>query len=81
MLKILLRTNSHQNDDFSTLKIQCLKMRYLLSFFQATLPDTQIRIHTKSVFSYFSTKTYVMGTQKNCHIETGLLSTQNTCLT
>ena len=30
-------------------------------------------------FSYFSTKTYVMGTQKNCLIETVLLSTQNIC--
>ena len=31
-------------------------------------------------FSYFSTKTYVVGTQKNHLAETVLLSTQNTCL-
>ena len=31
-------------------------------------------------FSYFSTKTYVVGTQKNSLNETVLLSTQNTCL-
>ena len=30
-------------------------------------------------FSYFSTKTCVMGTQKNRLNETVLLSTQNTC--
>ena len=32
----------------------------------------------KNYFSYFSTKTYVVGTQKNCLNETVLLSTQNT---
>ena len=31
-------------------------------------------------FSYFSTKTYVVGTQKNHLNETVLLSTQNICL-
>ena len=30
--------------------------------------------------SYFSTKTYVVGTQKNRLTETVLLSTQNICL-
>ena len=30
-------------------------------------------------FSYFSAKTYVVGTQKNRLIETVLLSTQNIC--
>ena len=35
---------------------------------------------TKNYFSYFSMKTYVVGTQKNRLIETVLLSTQNTCL-
>ena len=32
-------------------------------------------------FSYFSTKTYAMGTQKNHLIEMVLLNTQYTCLT
>ena len=32
------------------------------------------------MFSYFSTKTYVMGTQKNRLIELVLLRTQNKCL-
>ena len=31
-------------------------------------------------FSYFSTKTYIVGTQKNRLNETVLLNTQNTCL-
>ena len=34
----------------------------------------------KMFFSYFSTKTYVLGTQKNRHIELVLLRTQNKCL-
>ena len=33
----------------------------------------------KNYFSYLSTKTYVVGTQKNCLVETVLLSTQNKC--
>ena len=32
---------------------------------------------TEKYFSFFSTKTYVVGTQKNCLNETVLLSTQN----
>ena len=39
----------------------------------------QIRVRTGKLFSHFSTKTYVVGTQKNRLIETVLLSTQNTC--
>ena len=38
-------------------------------------------MRTQNFFSYFSTKTYVVGTQKNRLNETVLLSTQNTCLT
>ena len=33
----------------------------------------------KKYFSYFSTKTYIVGAQKNCLNETVLLSAQNTC--
>ena len=35
--------------------------------------------YKKNNFSYFSTKTYVVGTQKNRLNETVLLSTQNIC--
>ena len=42
------------------------------------LSDLQCAI--ENYFSHFSTKTYVVGTQKNCLIETILLSTPNTCL-
>ena len=35
---------------------------------------------TENYFSYFSTKTHVVGTQKNRLNETVLLSTQNICL-
>ena len=41
-------------------------------------PDKSV--YWKIYFSYFSTKTYVVGTQKNRLNETVLLSTQNTCL-
>ena len=34
----------------------------------------------ENYFLFFSSKTYVVGTQKNCLNETVLLSTQNTCL-
>ena len=36
--------------------------------------------YLKIIFSYFMTKTYVVGTQKNRLNETFLLSTQNTCV-
>ena len=36
-------------------------------------------INEKICFSYFSTKTYVVGTQKNRLNETVLLNTQNIC--
>ena len=35
---------------------------------------------TENYFSYFSTKTYVVGAQKNRLDEKVLLGTQNTCL-
>ena len=38
----------------------------------------QISVSTWKIFSYFSTKTYVVGTEKNCCKEMVLLSTQNT---
>ena len=44
------------------------------------LTGPQIRERNEKYFSYFSTKTYVVGTQKNRLNETVLLSTQNTCL-
>ena len=43
---------------------------------KGTVSGLQIRMH-KWFFSYFSTKTYVVGTQKNHLNETVLLSTQN----
>ena len=43
------------------------------------LPDLQLRVRTPKIFSYFSTETYVVGTQKNRLNETVLLSTQNIC--
>ena len=36
----------------------------------------KLRVHTSIFFSYFSTETYVVCTQKNCLDETVLLSTQ-----
>ena len=42
--------------------------------------DLQIRVCIGIYFLYFSSKTYVVGTQKNRLNETVLLSTQNICL-
>ena len=41
-------------------------------------PDKSV--YQKNYFSYFLTKTYVVGTQKNRLNETVFMSTQNTCL-
>ena len=43
-------------------------------------PADHWSVVTENYFSCFSTKTYVVGTQKNRLDETVLLSTQNTCL-
>ena len=43
-------------------------------------PGLHINCVMKNYFCYFSNKTYVVGTQKNCLSETVLLSTQNICL-
>ena len=58
----------------------CLHTKdYALAWYVVT--DFQIRVRTGKLFFYFSTKTYVVGIQKNASmIETVLLSTQNTCL-
>ena len=40
----------------------------------------QLRVRTKKLFYYFSTKTYVVDTQKNRLNETVILSAQNICL-
>ena len=39
----------------------------------------KLRVRNKNLFFYFSTKTYVVGTQKKRLNETVLLSTQNIC--
>ena len=48
--------------------------------FVCQITGPQLRVRTGKIIYYFSTKTYVLGTQKNRLIETVLLSTQNTCL-
>ena len=51
-----------------------------LTFDIINKPGLQIRLRNLNYFSYFSTKTYDVGTQKNRLNETVLLSTQNICL-
>ena len=51
--------------------------RFYCSFKESKPPDKSV--FCKTIF-YFSSKAYVVGTQKNCLNETVLLSTQNTCL-
>ena len=57
----------------------CLSSSYI-DYKTGKLTDLQIRVRIGNYFLYFSSKTYVVGTQKNCLDETVLLSTQNTCL-
>ena len=52
---------------------------FIFNLFTLT-PGAQIRVPNGRLFSYFNTKTYVVGTQKNCLDEMVLLSTQNICL-
>ena len=47
---------------------------------QCPYAGLQIRVCIGIFFLYFSSKTYNVGTQKNCLNEIVLLSTQNTCL-
>ena len=51
-------------------------------FFKKKVVKNFIRLKcvTENHFSYFSTKTYVVGTQKNLLNEKVLLSTHNICL-
>ena len=74
--------NDQVNND--KLKPAQLLNVFLFLFF-ATKKDVntspQINVRTlKSFFFYFSTKTYVVGTQKNRLNETVLLIAQNICL-
>ena len=57
---------------------QFLKLDNIWTLFIAL--GLQINMRNWKLFSYFSTKTYVVGTQKNPLNETVLLSTQNICL-
>ena len=43
------------------------------------LAGLQLRVRNEKLISYFSARTYVVGTQKNRLNETVLLSTQNIC--
>ena len=52
----------------------------MLTYLVGREAGPQIRVRNWIFFSYFSTETYVVGTQKNSLNETVLLSTQNTCL-
>ena len=64
--KYTLYMHSTNRFDLSKVVFQCSYMRF--------------RSPNKSVLLFFfSTKTNVVGTQKNCLNETVLLSTQNTC--
>ena len=62
----------------SDLSLHCLLMSHKKH--TRLISGLQIIVCTGKLFSYFSTKTYVVGTQKNRLDETVLLSTQNTCL-
>ena len=70
-------TSMRHHDVASTLAQHCFKVVCPLRDRGTGL---KLRERTKNQFSYFSTKSYVVGTQKNRLNETVLLSTQNICL-
>ena len=56
-------------------------MHFFLGTLRVKVIRPQIKVGIYKLFSiFFITKTYVVGTQKNCHNETILLSIQNTHL-
>ena len=56
-------------------------MHFFLGTLRVKVIRPQIKVGIYKLFSiFFLTKTYVVGTQKNCHNETVLLSIQNTRL-
>ena len=65
-----------------SLKTYSKSALFVETFFNQKLNDNQdfSKECVPKKNSYFSTKTYVVGTQKNRLNETVLLSTQNTCL-
>ena len=67
--------------------VQCICCRYSKelaqrdSFFEQPKHGNKYNFALSNfLFSYFSTKIYVVGAQPNCLNERVLLSTQNTCL-
>ena len=62
--------NFSANFDKETAPIRSLKI---------DISGPKLRVCNRKIICYFSTKTYVVGTQKNHLNETVLLSTQNTC--
>ena len=62
-------------------QLTIIVLLWLNTAFNMFLQDFSYECLTENKFSYFSTKTYVVGTQKNRLIETVLLSIQNKCLT
>ena len=67
----MTRVKPHQNNN---------KCFTCITSIKNNLSGPQIRCITENYFSYFSTKRYVVCTQKNRLDKTVLLSTQNKCL-
>ena len=72
-------------DEFPVILLEeqyiCLGANHILQAVkEIQVPGLQIRVRIGKSFLYFSSKTYVEGTQKNRLNETVLLSTPNTCL-
>ena len=56
-----------------------LKSCLLIGVYPQLESGLELRVGNRKIFPYFSTKTYVVGTQKNSLNATVLLSTQNIC--
>ena len=67
---------SNTEYDYNTTTVQIGFRRKSNDLFESVL-GLQVRVCNGKLFSYFSTKTYVVGTQKNRLSGTVLLSTQN----
>ena len=73
----LNKNSEHPKHKFKLMDKKIITILRSKNVLPTTVEDSCILIGV--LFSYFSIKTYVVGSQKNNFNETILLSTQNTC--
>ena len=86
--KHFVNSSPYNQHDFVFENRKCSKFYSILKVistaykveYEKPLSGPQIRVCNRNLFLFFSTKTYVVGTQKNSLDEMFFLSTHNICL-